>query len=174
VVEVIRTFLELTSPKQLRAAPTTDPRVSFARRPDISVKRYRQLYRDVGECWHWLDRTAWSNEQLAARLACTDVHVFEATFDGVSAGYFELEQHDDEPSVEIAYFGLTPAFIGRGFGKMMLTRAAMEAWALEPRRVWLHTCTLDSAHALPNYVARGFRPYKQERYVAELRGAHAT
>jgi hypothetical protein len=31
--------------------------------------------------------------------------------------------------------------------------------------VWLHTCTLDDPAALPNYRARGFRPYKQETYV---------
>ena len=40
------------------------------------------------------------------------------------------------------------------------------AWALAPTRVWLHTCTLDAKAALPNYLARGFRPFKEERYVA--------
>jgi hypothetical protein len=38
------------------------------------------------------------------------------------------------------------------------------AWALAPTRVWLHTCTLDAKAALPNYLARGFRPFKEERY----------
>ena len=35
---------------------------------------------------------------------------------------------------------------------------------LEPSRVWLHTCTLDHPHALPNYQKRGFAPYKTETY----------
>jgi len=35
-------------------------------------------------------------------------------------------------------------------------------------RVWLHTCTLDDPAALPNYVARGFRPFREERYEADL------
>ena len=30
-------------------------------------------------------------------------------------------------------------------------------------RVWLHTCTLDSPQALPNYEARGMRIFKRER-----------
>jgi hypothetical protein len=34
--------------------------------------------------------------------------------------------------------------------------------------VWLQTCTLDSAHALPNYKGRGFVPYKTESYVAQV------
>ena len=36
---------------------------------------------------------------------------------------------------------------------------------LGPTRVWLHTCTLDDPAALPNYVARGFRPCSTEVYT---------
>jgi hypothetical protein len=32
------------------------------------------------------------------------------------------------------------------------------------KRVWLHTCTLDHAAALPNYLRRGFVPFKTEVY----------
>ena len=70
--------------------------------------------------------------------------------------------------MEIAYFGLRPEFFGRGIGKAMLTRAAEEAWALGAKRVWLHTCTLDSTHALPNYLARGFTQFRQESFTADL------
>ena len=70
--------------------------------------------------------------------------------------------------VEIAYFGLRPEFFGRGIGKAMLTRAAEEAWSLGATRVWLHTCTLDSAHALPNYLARGFTEFRRETFTAVL------
>src|SRR5918995_1859877 len=78
-------------------------------------------------------------------------------------GYFELRAHQDD-SVEIAYFGLLPDFIGRGWGKYLLTRAVQSAWQQGPRRVWLHTCTLDHPAALPNYLKRGFRPVRQEVY----------
>ena len=83
------------------------------------------------------------------------------------AGYFELEWRPDT-SVEIAYFGLVPEFIGRGLGKHLLTRAVQEAWRLGATRVWLHTCTLDGPAALPNYVARGFTPFKTETYQATI------
>ena len=167
VVEVVRTYLELTSPNQLRAALSSDPRVSFVRRPKISVEEYRRLYHDVGDAWHWHDRNAWTHARLSAYLAQPSVAVWEALYDDESAGYFELEKHGDG-SVEIAYFGLIPTFVGRGIGKAMLTYAAQMAWAQQPTRVWLHTCTLDSVHALPNYLARGFTPYKEERYVVQL------
>jgi GNAT superfamily N-acetyltransferase len=99
------------------------------------------------------------------------VAVFEMTVSatGQSAGYFELQRHDDS-SVEIAYFGLIPEFMGRGLGGWMLGRAVEEAWAFGGKRVWLHTCTLDSERALPNYLARGFLPYRTQRLEVDIEG----
>ena len=161
VVEVVRTYLELRSPQQLRGAAANDPAVRFVPRPEITASQYRRLYHDVGNRWHWHDRDAWSDEQLATYLASPTVAVTECLVGDETAGYFELVRHEDD-SVEIAYFGLVDAFIGRGLGKAMLTRAAEEAWSTRPSRVWLHTCTLDSPHALPNYRARGFEETRKE------------
>ena len=44
----------------------------------------------------------------------------------------------------------------------------VHAPTLGATRVWLHTCTLDGEAALPNYLARGFTPFRTERYVATL------
>jgi GNAT superfamily N-acetyltransferase len=167
LVEAVRTYLELRSPEELRRAELDDPRVRFVRRDGISTAHYRRIYRDVGARWHWRDRDTWSDERLAAYLARPDISVWECMSDEQSAGFFELERLDDG-SVEISYFGLAAPFIGRGIGKAMLTRAVDEAWALGASRVWLHTCTLDSPNALPNYKARGFQEFRRERYVAQL------
>jgi GNAT superfamily N-acetyltransferase len=110
----------------------------------------------------------WSDERLTAHLARPDIFVWECLVDGETAGFFELERHPGDGSVEISYFGLIDAFFGRGIGKAMLTRAAEEAWAFSPSRVWLHTCTLDSPHALPNYKARGFDAVRSERYLIQI------
>jgi hypothetical protein len=48
-----------------------------------------------------------------------------------------------------------------------LSSAVRDAWALAPSRVWLHTCTLDHPNALPNYLARGFTPYRKETYEVD-------
>ena len=47
------------------------------------------------------------------------------------------------------------------------TRAVEQAWADGAKRVWLHTCTDDDPAALPNYLKRGFRPFKTETYSVE-------
>jgi GNAT superfamily N-acetyltransferase len=166
-VEVVRTYLELRSLAQLRAAVTSDPAVQFIRRDNIGVDHYRRLYRAVGDRWYWHDRNTWSDDQLTAHLASPSILVWECLVAEETAGFFELAKHDDG-SVEIAYFGLSGPFIGRGLGKAMLTRAAQEAWTFAPSRVWLHTCTLDSPNALPNYLARGFEETRTETYVAVL------
>jgi GNAT superfamily N-acetyltransferase len=90
-----------------------------------------------------------------------------AWLEGAPAGYFELRR-TESGDTEIVYFGLIPERTGQGWGKQLLTRAVRQAWADGARRVWLHTCTLDSPHALPNYRARGFVPFREERYVTDV------
>ena len=168
VVEVVRTYLELRSVEQLKPTVTADAAIQFVYREHIAPDHYRRLYHAVGDQWHWHDRNAWSDDQLAAHLSSPNVSVWECLAAGHTAGFFELVRCDDD-SVEIAYFGLIQAFMGRGLGKAMLTRAAQQAWALGPARVWLHTCTLDSPRALPNYLARGFEQTRTEIHRVELR-----
>jgi GNAT superfamily N-acetyltransferase len=168
-VEVVRTYLALDDRSQLRAAPFRDASARVERRHPCPVHTYRRLYKDVGQDWYWHDRLEWSDHQLAAHLAKPNVGVWELMVNDESAGYYELARHDDG-AVEIAYFGLTPKFIGQGLGGPLLAAAVREAWAMGAKRVWLHTCTLDSERALPNYLARGFQPYGTQRLQVEIEG----
>jgi GNAT superfamily N-acetyltransferase len=164
---VRRTYLELREPGQLRPARASELAARVERLAPCPADVYRQLYRDVGERWHWRDRLAWSDERLTRHLEREEVAVFVVRVGDDIAGYFELERHDDT-SVEIAYFGIRPEFFGRGLGGELLTRAVQEAWRFGAARVWLHTCTLDSPRALPNYLARGFQAFKEEWYTADV------
>ncbi len=130
ILEVKRTYLEMTAPADLRPARSADPAARVER----------------------------------VDLASPAVSLWLLTVRAAPAGYFELEATSDG-SVEIAYFGLLPEFIGRGYGKHLLTEAVERAWSLGARRVWLHTCSLDDAAALPNYVSRGFRAFHEETYT---------
>lgn len=173
VVEVVRTYVEMRSADALRPVPSPSAQARVERVDRCSAADYRALYAGVGGPHHWHDRDAWSDETLERYLADDDVTLLVLRLGGAAAGYAELRRHDDD-SVEIAYFGLMPAFVGRGLGGFLLSEAARSAWHTrlasggEPRRVWLHTCTLDSPAALPNYRARGFTPYAEEKYTATL------
>jgi GNAT superfamily N-acetyltransferase len=156
----------MRAPSELQAAHHDDPLIEIEVQADCSIELFRFLYREVGKNYHWTDRLLWSDEQVAAYLRQPEVSLWLMKYGDEIAGYFELKRAD-EGSTEIAYFGLMPKFIGRGLGKYLLTCAAEQAWTDGARRVWLHTCTDDDPAALPNYLKRGFKPFKTERYTVE-------
>jgi GNAT superfamily N-acetyltransferase len=167
VIEVTRTYFEMRDPSELRSARNDDPRIRIERMPVCPPAFFRYLYVEVGRAYHWIDRLEWTDEDIVAHLDQPEISIWLMTYDGETAGYFELRQCGDA-SVEIAYFGLLPEFIGRGLGKHLLTCAVEQAWVLGTHQVWLHTCTLDDKAAMPNYLKRGFRPFKTEEYLVEL------
>ena len=165
-IEVTRTYLEMRDASDLQPARSDDPRIRIEQLADCAPSFYRHLYVEVGKNYHWIDRLPWTDEEMAAHLNQPEISLWLMTYDEAQAGYFELRRCEDG-STEIAYFGLLPEFIGRGFGKHLLTSATEQAWADGANRVWLHTCTLDDQAAMPNYLKRGFRPYKTEEYTVE-------
>ena len=153
-------YLEMTNVGQLRPKTCEDPRFQVLEATARQWPLNRFLYQFVGEKWAWKDKLVWTNEQWRAYVEDEHLRTFVAYYDGSVAGYFELAARDQD--VEIAYFGLVAPFIGRGLGGLLLTRTLQEAWNLAPKRVWVHTCTLDHEAALANYQARGMVVYKSE------------
>lgn len=151
------TFLELTDPSQIRP-PAKPPRREYEleRTSDPDVAAW--FYEHVGAAHSWVDRLSWPPERWRAWADAGEAWI--ATVDGERAGFFSLRL-EDEP-IEIDIFGLLPEFHGHGLGGHLLTDALRRGFELGDR-VWLHTCTLDSPAALPNYRARGMRVFKTER-----------
>lgn len=160
-------YLEMTDPAALRPARATDDALALVRAELPSPELSRFLYTAVGGDWYWTDRLGWPYARWLAYLARPELHTWVGYVAGTPAGYFELEQQPGG-SVEIAYFGLLPQFVGRGLGGALLTAAIERAWQLGAARVWVHTCTLDGPAALRNYQARGLRLYAQEEADVEL------
>jgi len=168
-VPVTTTYLQQHSPTEIvpAAAPGVDASIECRANPSVGLAR--SLYQAVGADWRWTDRLSWSPERWRHQLGRPGVEIWLATVHGMPAGYAELDLQpgDDGLQVEIAYFGLVPAFVGRGLGGHLLTTGLRAAWSLPERwpalgpvgRVWLHTCSLDGPGALPNYLARGLRVY---------------
>jgi GNAT superfamily N-acetyltransferase len=166
-VTVVRTYLEQRARPGSDRPVDHDPAVRLVRVIATDVALFRRLYREVGGPYHWQDRDTLSDDALHAHFASPDVQLWVLYYADAPAGFFELQRHADR-SVEIVYFGLVRAFFGRGLGKRLLTEAAAAAWDLGADRVWLHTCTLDSPAALPNYLARGFEPFRTETYETSV------
>ena len=168
-MQATRTYLQLLQPGQFKPAFGDFPSFVVRRIDNPTPELYRECYRTVGKDFHWRDRWDWTDAQIAELLATPGVSLHVAQLDGRFVGWYELRRVVEDDSVEIAYFGLAPAAIGKGLGKHLLSYAVQDAWAQEPKRVWLHTCTLDHPAALPNYLARGFTPYRTETYQVDSR-----
>ena len=161
-VSITINYLQMPSESQFR--PSTRQVAEFEiRRVLIPSPEYsRFLYASVGAKWKWYERLVWTREEWLAWLNRPGQETWVGYVKGTPIGFFEL-LHQTNGSIEIAYFGLMPDFIGRGLGGILLTAAVRRAWDAGAQRVWLHTCTLDHEHALNNYLARGFQLFKVEQ-----------
>src|SRR6266508_1544619 len=145
-------------PQRIVPPPRDGLAVLHAKRSTIAY--YRFLYDAVGGPWQWLSRKKLSDQELARIIhdPRDEVHVLHV--EGVPAGFAELDRRV-EGEIELVQFGLVPEFIGQGLGKYFLRWTIDKAWDYSPRRLWLHTCTLDHPIALPNYQKAGFTVYKE-------------
>jgi GNAT superfamily N-acetyltransferase len=164
---VTTSYLEMLTPDSLRPSGSHDPKFRIEQASEPSPELNRFFYTAVGGNWYWTDRLTWSYQRWLDYIKRPELETWVGSYAGTPAGYFELEQQAEQ-AIELAYFGLLPQFVGRGIGGALLTAAIRRAWQLGPKRVWVHTCTLDGPSALKNYLSRGFTLYHQETYDMEL------
>lgn len=128
-----------------------------------SVAFFRFLYNTIGDGrnGYWWVRREITDEELWVVLnrPASEIHVLYAS--GEPAGFYELDL-TNPGNIEIAFFGILPAFQGQGFGRALLAHAIADAWHHNPGRLWLHTCNYDSPGALKAYLSAGFVVYAEE------------
>jgi GNAT superfamily N-acetyltransferase len=151
-VGAVRTYLELTDPAAIRPARPVAAAIVRVDPPDGALNR--RFYLGVGAAHRWTDQLDRDEAWWQAHAEAVETWMID------EVGYYELEP--DGADVQIAYFGLLPAFHGRGLGGALLEHALRRGFELGSR-VWLHTSSEDSPHALPNYLARGLVPYRVAR-----------
>ncbi len=159
------TFLEMReAPRTHVAMPLAGPGLALLKVEEPTVSFYRYLYNTVGEEWLWFERRLMSDERLAQIIHDPKVEVWVLYRGGQPAGYAELDfrQLQSGRAVDLAYFGLLPAFIGHKLGPYLLNAALDRAWSQEPERVTVNTNSLDHPRALPLYQRFGFHPIRRE------------
>lgn len=144
--------LVMNDPEDLRPARRPGPGVVVARTevPLGAINRF--FYSEIGREHHWVDRLSWDAASWQGYAAQPSLETWLVHDRGTPAGYAEL----DTRRAYVAMFGILPGMQGRGLGAHLLEQVVRRAWQLEPRRVTLDTCELDSPHALRNYLGRGF------------------
>lgn len=139
-------------------------KTAILRAEEPPVHFYRYLYDAVGRDYLWVERRHWNDQALAEMLADENVALYVLYVGGVPAGMAELDFRK-ENIAQIAYFGLTPEFVGQRIGPWFLYHAIELCWARRPRwarpisKLIVSTCTLDHKKALSTYQRAGFAPY---------------
>ena len=162
IKNVERNYLEINSIKELNAVEnkSIDFSLSLLDPKDFQLNKF--FYKNVGKNHHWVDRLVWTDKQWTEYVSNKEVKTYVLKKKEDLAGYFELILHKDKNEVEIAYLGLLEEYQNKKLGSFLLSSAIKNSFSLDPKRVWVHTCSLDHKNALNNYISRGMKVFKKE------------
>lgn len=158
-IEVTTYFLEMLSQPTLE--PMLCPAETQVCQSTLTAGAYLKLYESVGVRWLWYERSELPINELQSLIGAPQVSIHSLRYQGQLAGYCELRK-DSDGTTQILYFGLIPGFIGMGLGRYFLDWTVRHAFESGPKRVRVHTCSLDHPRALNTYISAGFREYRRE------------
>ena len=160
--KVERNYLEINSINDLNESGTLNDRYSVKLLEPINFELNKFFYKNIGKNHHWVDRLVWTEKQWIEYVSDKKVKTCILKNNDELAGYFELIHHKDNNEVEIAYLGLLEEYHNQKLGSYLLSSAIKSSFINKPKRVWVHTCSLDHKNALTNYIARGMKIFKKE------------
>ncbi len=138
----------------------------------IDVDDYIRLYKRIGTEYYWTSRLLISKAELTDIIHHPRTKIFVLYENSLPIGFFELNSRNAPRSVEISFIGLVNSSIGKGLGTYLTQYAIAHAWAQNPGRLIIQTCTLDHKRALPLYQRLGFNAFN--RHVAEFKTLDQT
>ena len=163
--EVIRSYLEINSLKDLKKVqkPSDEYSVSLLDPTNFQLNKF--FYKNIGKKHSWIDRLTWTDGQWIDYVSNKKVKTYVLNHRDDLAGFFELIFHFEKNEVELAYFGLLQEYHNKRLGSYLLFEAIKKSFVKKINRVWVHTCTLDHKNALNNYISRGMKVFKTEKII---------
>ena len=160
--KVERNYLEINLLEDLRDSGqfSNDYNIHIVDPENFKLNKF--FYKRIGKKHHWVDRLSWSDKQWIDYVSDKKVMTYVLKFKEDLAGYFELILHPEKEEVEIAYLGLLEEYQNKKLGSHLLSSAIKNSFINKPKRVWVHTCSLDHKNALNNYKSRGMKIFKTE------------
>ena len=162
IKKIERNYLEINSLTELNSstASSNDYSVKLIDPVDFEINKF--FYKNIGKRHHWVDRLSWTNKQWIKYTSDQKLKTYVLQKNNDLAGYFELISHTEINEVEIAYLGLLEEYQNKKLGSYLLSSAIKNSFLNNPKRVWVHTCSLDHKNALNNYISRGMKIFKKE------------
>ena len=160
--KVQRNYLEINFLKDLRETSDSPEMYSINLVGPVDFQLNKFFYKNIGKKHHWVDRLVWTENQWIDYVSNKNVKTYVLKKGNDFVGYFELNLHPEKDEVEIAYLGLLEEYQNKNLGSFLLSKAIRNSFLNKPKRVWVHTCSLDHKNALNNYISRGMKIFKTE------------
>tara|TARA_B100000401_G_C52311352_1_gene487478 strand:+ start:21 stop:524 length:504 start_codon:yes stop_codon:yes gene_type:complete len=160
--KIDRNYLEINFLKDLKESSHRLSNYSIALVDPVDFQVNKFFYKNIGKKHHWVDRLVWTEKQWIDYVSNEKVKTYILKNKNDLAGYFELIFHVEKNEVEIAYLGLLEEYQNKKLGSHLLSEAIKNSFLNKPKRVWVHTCSLDHKNALNNYISRGMKVFKKE------------
>ena len=160
--KVDRNYLEICSLDDLITSknPSNNLILELINPPNFQLNKF--FYKEVGKKHHWVDRLVWNDKQWIEYTSNENAKTYVLKENKDLVGYFELIFHKEKNEIEIAYLGLLEEYHNKKLGSYLLCNAIKKSFSEKPKRVWVHTCSLDHKNALSNYISRGMKIFKKE------------
>ena len=160
--EINRYYLEINSLEEIKEIENLSPEFKILNLEPPNFQLNKFFYKNIGKKHRWTDRLIWTDLQWIDYVQDKKIDTFVLKKDIDMVGYFELIHHHNTNEVEIAYLGLLEEYINKKLGSHLLYIALKKSFLKSPKRVWVHTCSLDHKNALNNYLSRGMKVFKEE------------
>ena len=160
--KIDRNYLEINFLKDLKESSNFLGNYTITLVDPVNFQLNKFFYKNIGKKHHWVDRLIWTEKQWIEYVSSKKVKTYILKHESDLAGYFELILHTDKNEVEIAYLGLLEEYQNKKLGSHLLSEAIKNSFLNKPKRVWVHTCSLDHKNALNNYISRGMKVFKKE------------
>ena len=160
--QVERNYLEINSVEDLNEPKLKNREIFIDLLEPVDFQLNKFFYKNIGKDHNWVDRLIWTDKQWTNYVSNKKVKTYILKYKNDLAGYFELILNKEINEVEIAYLGLLKEYHNKKFGSYLLSSAIKNSFLEKPKRVWVHTCSLDHKNALHNYLSRGMKIFKKE------------
>ena len=160
--KVERNYLEINSVEDLNEPKLNNEEIFVDLLEPVDFQLNKFFYKNIGKDHNWVDRLIWTDKQWINYVSDKKVKTYILKYKNDLAGYFELIYNKEINEVEIAYLGLLKEYHNKKFGSYLLSSAIKNSFLEKPKRVWVHTCSLDHKNALHNYLSRGMKIFKKE------------
>ena len=160
--KIDRNYLEIYSLGELNKTknPSSEFVIELINPPNFQLNKF--FYKEIGKKHHWVDRLTWNEKEWIEYTTNNNTKTYILKKENDLVGFFELIFHSDKNETEIAYLGILEEYLNKKLGSYLLSNAITKSFLNKPKRVWVHTCSLDHKNALNNYLSRGMKIFKKE------------